>query len=57
MSKQLAISAAVSIFAMVACVVLVAPAANETGAAARAAAPASLSVGMEAVAGLHAIIQ
>lgn len=57
MSKQLTISAAVSIFAMVACVLLVAPAGNETGAAVHAAAPAGASVSLEAASGLQAIIR
>lgn len=57
MSKQLTISAAVSIFAMVACVLLVAPAGSDTGAAAHAAAPAGASVALEAVSGLQAIVR
>ena len=55
MSKQLAISAAVSIFAMVASVLALGPAANEAVAPAHAAAPAQVS--LEAVTGLQAIRQ
>jgi hypothetical protein len=57
MSKQLAISAASSIFAMVACVLLAAPAPNEAGASAHAAAPAHSPFSLDAVVGLQSIIQ
>ena len=57
MSKQFAISAAASVFAMVACVLLATPGGNEAGALARAAAPAPITLGVEAMSGLHAIIQ
>lgn len=57
MSKQLAISAASSIFAMVACVLLAAPAPNEAGASAHAAAPAHSPFSLDTVVGLQSIIQ
>lgn len=53
MSKQLAISAAASVFAMVVCVLLATPAPNEAGALDNAAAPA---VG-EAVVDLPSLIR
>lgn len=57
MSKQLAVSAAASVFAMVVCVLLATPARDEAGAMAYAAAPAGPSVTVEAVAGLQSIIR
>ena len=55
MSKQLAISAAASVFAMVAFVLLATPGRDEAGAMAHAAAPAQVS--LEAVIGLQSISQ
>jgi hypothetical protein len=55
MSKQLAISAAASVFAMVAVALLATPDRSEAGALAHATAPAHVSV--EAVIGLQSIIQ
>lgn len=57
MSKQLAISAAVSVFAMVACVVMLGAPESGAGAPASAAAPAAVSFGVEAVAGLRTVLQ
>lgn len=57
MSKQLAFSAAVSVLAMVACVLMLGPVQSEAGAPANAAAPAAVSFGVEAVAGLRTILQ
>jgi hypothetical protein len=53
MSKQFAISAAASIFAMVAVALLATPAPNEAGALAHAAAPA----GLEAAVSLPSLVR